>query len=144
MKYIGNKTRLLEFIDKSMRESGVPVGGVFVDMFGGTGSVGKHFKNKGYKIISNDLMLYSYIAQYVNVYMNKIPKFSKISTGGIESVLKILNAPDLKKPGYIYDNFAPGGTFKRQYFSDSNAMRIDAVRDQIEDWYVNGKLSVDE
>lgn len=144
MKYIGNKTRLLEFIDKSMQESGVPIGGVFMDIFGGTGSVGKYFKNKGYQIISNDMMLYSYIAQYVNVYMNAIPKFSKISASGIEGVLEILNDSSLKKTGYVYDNFAPGGTYKRQYFSDSNAMRIDAVRDQIEDWYLNSKLSVDE
>ena len=67
MKYIGNKTRLLDFIDTSMQKSGVPVGGIFVDIFGGTGSVGKYFKNKGYQIISNDMMLYSYIAQNTKV-----------------------------------------------------------------------------
>ena len=144
MKYIGNKTRLLNFIDTSMQKSGVPVGGIFVDIFGGTGSVGKYFKNKGYQIISNDMMLYSYIAQYVNVYLNKTPKFDKISPRGIDGVLDILNASSLSNPGYIYDNFAPGGSHKRQYFSDVNAMRIDAVRDQIEDWKKQGKLSTDE
>lgn len=144
MKYIGNKTRLLNFIDASMQKSGIPAHGVFVDIFGGTGSVGKFFKHKGYKIISNDLMLYSFIAQYVNVYMNKIPDFSKITPNGIDGVLEILNNPSLSKPGYVYDNFAPSGTHKRQYFSDANAMRIDAVRDQIEDWKTRGFLSTDE
>lgn len=144
MKYIGNKTRLLEFINTSMQKSNVPLSGVFIDIFGGTGSVGKFFKSKGYQIISNDLMLYSYIAQYVNVYLNKMPTFSKISSNGICGVLDILNNPELSSRGYIYDNFAPGGSYKRQYFSDANAMRIDAVRDQIEKWYQQKKLSIDE
>ena len=144
MKYIGNKTRLLNFIDSAMQASGIPAGGFFADVFGGTGSVGRYFKNKGYQIISNDIMLYSYIAQYANVYLNKLPEFAKISSKGIVGVLEIVNNPSLSKPGYVYDNFAPGGSHKRQYFSNANAMRIDAVRDLIEDWYKQEKLSIDE
>lgn len=144
MKYIGNKTRLLDFIDSAMRASAIPTTGTFVDLFGGTGSVGKYFKAKGYKIISNDIMRYSYLAQYVNVYLNKMPDFAKISSTGIDGVLNVLNATNVRSRGYVYDNFAPGGAHARQYFSDDNAMRIDAIRDQIENWWTGGKLSVDE
>ena len=44
MKYIGNKTRLLDFIAASMEEARLPKQGTFIDIFGGTGSVGSFFK----------------------------------------------------------------------------------------------------
>ena len=70
MKYIGNKTRLLEFIYDAVLDSGLPKNGTFVDLFSGTGSVGRYFKGKGYKVISNDFMTYSYVAQYVLIKLN--------------------------------------------------------------------------
>ena len=39
MKYIGNKTRLLNFISKSMDDFGVCKNGIFIDLFAGTNSV---------------------------------------------------------------------------------------------------------
>lgn len=144
MKYIGNKTRLLDFIDESLSDFGVPKSGIFIDIFSGTASVGRHFKERGYKIISNDFMTYSYYAQYVFIKMNKEPKFSKITSDGIDGVLKILNDCKLRKQGYVFNNYAPSGNKGRQYFSDDNAERIDAIRDRIENWKEKGLLSVDE
>ena len=77
MKYIGNKTRLLDFIYESMIDTKIPMKGTFCDIFSGTASVAKFFKNKNFKIISNDFMTYSYVAQYVNIKINKMPSFSK-------------------------------------------------------------------
>jgi adenine-specific DNA-methyltransferase len=144
MKYLGNKTRLLEFIFESAIDAGVPVRGTLIDIFGGTGSVGRFFKEKGMRIISNDIMTYSYVAQYTIVTTNIMPKFTKISSNGIEGVLEILNNPNLQKEGYVYENFAPSGKAGRQYFSDENARRIDAIRDTIADWKKDGKLSEEE
>ena len=59
MKYIGNKTRLLEFIEDSINKAGIPLEGTFCDLFSGTGSVGYFFKKKGMHVISNDIMTYS-------------------------------------------------------------------------------------
>ena len=78
MKYIGNKTRLLDFINESIIKAKLPQNGIFIDVFGGTGSVGKYFKNKKYKVIANDFMTYSYIAQYVLIKMVKMQKYSQI------------------------------------------------------------------
>ena len=143
MKYIGNKTRLLEFIYGAVIDSKLPNSGTFIDLFSGTGSVGQYFKNKGYKIISNDFMHYSYIAQHVLIKQNIMPSFSKLSSSGIEDVLKELN--NIKPVmGYIFDNFAPGGSAARQYFSDTNAMKIDAIRDRIENWKHCDLLNEDE
>lgn len=144
MKYIGNKTRLLSFIEKSMHDAGIPFDGTFIDIFGGTGSVGAYFKRKGFKIVSNDIMSYSYFAQYLNVYISVWPLFNRVSSNGIDGVLDILNNPKLMKKGFVFDNFAPSGKFGRQYFSDTNAQRIDAIRDQIELWKNNNKISEKE
>lgn len=133
MKYLGNKTRLLKFIYNAVIDSGLPKEGIFLDLFSGTGSVGRYFKNKGYKIISNDFMTYSYIAQFVLIKLNKMPAFSKVSSEGIIGAVEFLNNLSPTK-GYIYENFAPSGSVGRQYFSDVNAMKIDAIRDQIENW----------
>jgi len=143
MKYIGNKTRLLDFINESILKAKLPKYGTFIDIFGGTGSVGKYFKNKKYKIISNDFMTYSYIAQYVLIKLNGIPNFKKVSKNGLSSVLHELNSTT-PKSGYIFNNFAPSGREKRQYFSDNNARKIDAIRDKIESWRNDKLLSDDE
>lgn len=143
MKYIGNKTRLLDFIYNAVVDAKLPSSGIFVDLFSGTGSVGRHFKDKGYKIISNDFMTYSYIAQYVLIGLNKMPAFTNVSQDGITGALELLN--NIKPVrGYVYDNFAPSGLAGRQYFSDANAMKIDAIRDQIEDWYKGDLLNTEE
>lgn len=143
MKYIGNKTKLLNFIDDSMKKSKLPKDGVFIDIFSGTSSVARFFKGKNFKIISNDFMTYSYIAQYVFIKINQMPKFNKLSKDGIFGVIKILNDTKIKK-GYIYNNFAPSGREKRMYFSDKNACKIDAIRDKIENWKNNKLISNDE
>lgn len=144
MKYIGNKTRLLDFINDSMFEANLPKEGTLIDIFAGTGSVGNFFKGKGYRIISNDIMTYSYVAQRVFIAMNQFPTFSKISDTGIAGVLRRLNDPSLKKEGFAFDNYAPGGQEGRQYFSDENARRIDAVRDLIEEWHQQCLLTDEE
>lgn len=143
MKYIGNKTRLLEFIYESMIDFGIPMEGTIFDIFGGTGAVGNYFKQHGFKAISNDIMTYSYIHQYVTVKMNKMPLFSKISDKGIEGALEILNKLQPKE-GYAFENYAPSGKYGRQYFSDINAMKIDAVRDEIESWRDNKLINEEE
>ena len=143
MKYIGNKTRLLDFINESIIKAKLPQNGIFIDIFGGTGSVGKSFKNKKYKVIANDFMTYSYIAQYVLIKINQIPSFNKISKNGISGVLQELNSISPKN-GYVFNNFAPSGKEKRQYFSDDNARKIDAIRDRIEKWRNDKLLSDDE
>lgn len=143
MKYIGNKTRLLDFINESIVKAKLPQNGIFVDIFGGTGSVGKYFKNKKYKVIANDFMTYSYIAQYVLIKINRMPSFEKISKNGISGVLQELNSM-APQNGYVFNNFAPSGKEKRQYFSDDNARKIDAIRDRIEKWRNEKLLSDDE
>ena len=59
MKYIGNKTRLLDFINESIIKEGLPKTGIFIDIFSGTGSVGKYFKNKNLDFVDCILCAYA-------------------------------------------------------------------------------------
>jgi len=50
--------------------------------------------------------------------------------------------------GFIYQNYAPGGTkwkeYERMYFTDENALRCDAIRSKIEEWREDKKITDNE
>lgn len=138
MKYIGNKTRVLDFIEESLIESGINYKQKrVVDLFAGTGSVSNFFLKNRCEVFSCDNMTYSICEQYRVNYFTKEPLFTELSkiVGGdkLDDVLNYLNClPGVK--GYYYLNYAPSGKYKRQYFSDSNAQKIDAIRLKISEW----------
>lgn len=139
MNYIGSKFSILEYIDNTIEDFVKPRNKnmIFCDIFSGTGVVGKHFKKKGYRIISNDIQYYSYITAKHFILNNSEIKFEKLKAKNIEP-FKYLNKIKGEK-GFIYNNYSLGGTkgkqFERQYFSDENALKIDGIRQQIERWY---------
>ena len=61
MNYIGSKFKLLDFLETSIKSVVGDEPTTFCDAFAGTGTVGAHFKRKGYSVISNDLQYYSYV-----------------------------------------------------------------------------------
>ena len=160
MRFIGCKENLLPFIETFIKQKGIR-GNIFCDLFSGTASVGRHFKKLEYKIISTDLLYFSYILQKVYIELNQYPKFEKLlkalcidpveetlfmtESQNAKEIIKYFN--DLKgKEGFIYKNYSPEGTkgkqYSRKYFTGENAKRIDAIRDKIEKWK-NQKL-IDE
>jgi len=158
MKYIGNKQRLLDFIDGVVQSERLPQKGTFIDIFTGTTNVAQHYKKKGYKIISNDFMTYSYVFQQAYIKNNQFPKFNNllrskffnvnpVSLDGKDEPLKVvidyLNRLSGKK-GFIFQNYAPAGKFKRQFFSNENAVRIDATREQLDKWQKEKLVSKSE
>lgn len=138
MKYIGNKTRVLDFIEESLIKSGIEYKQKrVVDLFAGTGSVSNFFLKNNCEVFSCDNMTYSICEQYRINYFNKEPLFEELSyiIGGskLDDVLDYLNnLPGIE--GYYYLNYAPSGKYKRQYFSDSNAKKIDSIRLKIGEW----------
>lgn len=155
MKYIGNKYRLLSFIESVVTKDGIPAKGTFIDIFAGTTSVAQFFKKKGYRLITNDFMTYSYVFQYAYIRNNKYPKFEKLieterlepipqlfdtKESALNTVLQYLN----KLPGeegFIFRHYSPGGEYGRQYFSTENAKRIDAAREKIQEWKTRNLIS---
>ena len=119
MRYIGNKNKLLEFIDETINEiiKNKKID-KFYDLFAGTGSVSNHMKTK-YNIISNDILKSSYLVNK-GLLQNK-PELP-------ENIFNILNK--LEAEGFIYNNYSETGS-NRLYFSEQNGKKIDGIRNYL-------------
>lgn len=152
MNYIGSKLSLLDFIEKSVDEVTSGDYASVCDLFAGTGAVGKHFKKKGKKIVSNDIQTYSYVLNRHYIGNHKSLEFNGLkreisdldkSDNKIVTVCNYLtNIPG--KDGFIFTNYCLGGGQGRQYLSDENGKKCDAIRATIETWYKAGKINEDE
>ena len=134
MNYIGSKISLMDFIQDTIYEvTGYKKGErfIFADLFAGTGVVGARFKENGCKVISNDIQHYSYI-------LNKhyIENASPIDT----SLLDYLNNLE-GVDGFVYENYCDGSGSERNYFSDNNGRKCDAIRQEIEKLYKDEKIN---
>ncbi|WP_026944433.1 DNA adenine methylase [Helicobacter rodentium] len=135
MNYIGSKFKLSHFLQTSIesalqKANAKPLkDSIFCDMFAGTAVVGRLFKAQVKQIISNDKEYYSFI-----LAQNYIGNHQKLARSN--ELLSILNDTIQTPPqkGKIYTYYALGSGSGRQYFSDENAQRIDAVRSQIAQW----------
>lgn len=162
MRFIGCKENLLNFIETFVKQKDIK-GNIFCDLFAGTGSVAKHFKKLGYKIISSDLLYFSFVLQKVYIEQNQYPKFVKLlkhlKINPIEETLftsESQNAKEIIKylnnlegvEGFIYKNYSPEGTqeqtYSRKYFTGENAKRIDAIREKIEEWKKSNLINEQE
>ena len=158
MNYIGSKLSLLEFLEESIDKVVGKNCDTFCDLFAGTGIVGRCFKKKGYKIIANDIQYYSYVLNRHYIGNHKKLTFSKLlkEISGLKKN-KIENRKNfvcdylsnLKgKKGFIFKNYCLGGIKnkkeQRQYFSNENGMRCDAVRQKIEIWKKENLISDDK
>ena len=152
MRFIGCKENLLNFIEQFIKNKDIK-GNVFCDLFAGTGSVAKHFKKLGYKIISSDILYFSYVLQKVYIEQNKYPKFTKLikklninvleetlfssESQNAREIIRYLNCLEGTE-GFIFKNYSPEGTrgqlYVRKYFTGENAKKIDAIRNKIEEW----------
>lgn len=137
MRYIGNKTRLLPFILRSLKRSGIAVGSVH-DAFAGTASVSRALKEKGWRVYSSDLLMSSYVFQRAYV----VAETADPLLGDMATNLASL-AP---REGFISEHFSPSrlsGASGRMYFTPENAGRIDAAREELEIWRRAGKIGDD-
>ena len=118
-RYLGGKSKLLEFIEDEMSNGlGKAPDSVF-DVFAGTGVVGYNFAAKGIPVISNDLLQHNYFG--LQTFMGP----EKIDLKQLAE--KILHLQSLSpKKNYFSEHF--GGNF----FSESNAKKIGVIRDEIE------------
>lgn len=158
MNYIGSKKSLLEFLENSIYQIVGRTDFTFLDLFAGTGIVGQHFKSKGHSVIANDLQYYSFVLNKNLIENHEILQFKTL-----EKELRELSTIDFAKrvdfvckfldnikgqKGFIYKNYCLGGTkykkFPRQYFSDENGKKVDAIRQKIAEWKENNLLNDSE
>ena len=137
MRYIGNKTNLLNNINQVIKENCDGSEKIFCDLFSGTSSVARFFKNR-YKIISNDMLYFSFVLQKSTISNNEVPSFKNIKNKlNIENVLDYLETINIKEKKYkrfVHDNYSPNDNCQRMYLTPENAERIDYIRNTIEKW----------
>lgn len=147
MRYIGSKALLLEQIESIIKNK-APNANSLCDIFSGTSTVARYFK-KDFEIISNDLLHFSYVLQRATIENENYPDFKEIKKflgkdpfdyfEEIEVELHMIN-----KTPFIYENYTPNKNSERQYFSNENGLRIDFIRQSIEEWHNNKLLQDNE
>ena len=134
MNYIGSKYSLLNFIHKTISDvTGYTSSEhyVFADLFAGTGIVGASYRKQGLKVISNDIQYYSYVLN--KYYIENQAK----SDSDLLDYLNNLNGIN----GFIYNNYCAGSGSGRNYFTDENGKKCDAIRTELECLYKEKKIS---
>ncbi len=153
MRYLGNKTRLIPFLLRTLDRLAIRPG-TAADPFSGTASVASALKREGWRVHAGDLMAASYALQVARVELDRTPRFptgllqngqapgasGTVSYGRVLAWLQ--QAPD--RHGFVTEHFTPAGdqgrAHGRMYFTDANARLIDAVRDRLHDWNSAGRL----
>lgn len=145
MRYIGGKSLLLDRIDQVIQANTKDVHS-FIDLFSGSGVVGNYFKTKGYQILSNDFLYFSFVLSRGSLGINRPIEFKNLNF----NVFDYLNGITLEQTRFSIDecfilrHYSPYGDCERMYFQEDNALRIDLIRLTIEQWKEEGYLDEDE
>lgn len=118
-RYLGSKQKLIPFIKSVVKEECGDFK-VFSDIFGGTGVVADNFNNSKKKIIVNDLLYSNYLAYQTWFGLGEY-NYNKVV-----KLIKEFNNFKTDKKNYVSKNF--GG----RYFIEENAIKIGAIREEIE------------
>lgn len=170
MNYIGSKYSLLGEITSVLEGGGVPRNGVALDLCAGTGAVAQLLKLRGHIVYANDWQVYAYLTSVAFVARNAFPRFGALlrdrewrarildgCAGFRTSTYSIAGRGELGAglpcaqvlahldrmpgtPGPFYEAYCCGGTARRMYYSRDNGLRIQAIRDRIEDWSRSGLI----
>ena len=138
VRFLGNKEsiqhKIIEFLnDKKLVDKEL----VFFDAFCGSGSVSDSVKDH-FNLIVNDIMVWSVIYS-----LGRINSYKCIFASLGFDPIEYLNKTKHSREGFIFKNYSPGAS-ERKYFSAENAGRIDFFRWQIEEWYVDNRITKDE
>lgn len=142
MRYLGNKTRMLENINSVILDNNITEG-VFCDLFAGSGSVGDYFKEK-FQIISNDFLHSLSIVNKAKLENKDIPSFKDfIKKYGVDPFTYFNNKIYISDSQFfITNNYSPKGN--RQFFTEKNATKIDGIRIEIEKLYKDFIIDIKE
>lgn len=138
MRFLGNKTLILQNIEDLLSEKGILINGLtFFDAFCGSGSVAEHFK-QFYNLVINDNLNWAVLYAKGRICANNCT-FERLGFDPFD----YLNKSDTELQGFMYNNYSPAHS-ARMYFTPENAARIDYFRFQIEEWKNNSRISDEE
>ena len=128
LNYIGSKYSLYPVLKPHFEKiiNGFNRRVVFGDLFAGTGIIGYNIGTEfDAKIIANDIQYYSYVINKANLSV-----YTDDDMNHINKLVRQLNK--LKGiQGFIYKNYSTNEESERMYFSNENAMKIDAIREKL-------------
>jgi len=146
--YIGNKRKLLLLIHRALAliPGAISSGTVFVDFFSGSGIVSRLARMLGFEVHANDWEEYTRVINTAYLTINK-SELSLLFTreGGVKAVLDRLNTlpePCIEEQ-YMARYYAPAKIdieqcdFRKErlFYTRSNALAIDKIRNAIEELY---------
>lgn len=139
MRYIGSKKLLLNEIKKILNKYTNGSEEIFLDLFSGTNIVSQYFKQY-YTVYSNDILYFNYIKSKAIIENNNKLLFLKLKKIGINNPIDFLQyQTPTTKDCYYRNSYSPAGN--AMYLTESNAHKIDFIRNQIDSWNSQGLLS---
>ena len=146
MRFIGSKVTLLQSITALLNRHLDGDEERFLDVFGGTNTVGAHFKPR-YSITSNDALTFSHLNAVARIGLNHTPQFRGLQARGIHSPIDLLEQSAESyiasgEEGYYELSYSPSGG--AMYFTVENAKRLDAIRSTISSWFLNEWITPEE
>jgi adenine-specific DNA-methyltransferase len=150
-RYIGSKSKILNNVVGEITKL-VPKNGTVVDLMCGTSTVSVALRMHGLSVIANDLLTFCYHHAVVNLCFANAPRFKnagpflKCAPSRVQKSLfketpyeKIIGALNAIQPvcGYFWHEFSlegqpANGAKPRNYFTPSNAKKIDGIRTAIQ------------
>jgi adenine-specific DNA-methyltransferase len=139
-RYIGSKARVVGLIAKQI---GAPQGSRrFVDMFCGTGAVAEAAARLGWDVHLNDHLHSAVTMAAGRLVTSQQASFRHLN--GYQAAIDKLNALS-PQCGFMHREYSPASVthagLERRYFTEANAGRIDAIREQVEAWSIDGQIS---
>lgn len=142
IEYLGNKSRLLDFVLQPLWEHEEIQ--TVADVFCGTASISRALAERGRRVIANDhLHLCATLAEAA-LLGSPTPTFQGLSEvsgkrGGESRYSAVISALNATKPvrGFFYRTYSPASAADgggRMYLSEANAQKIDAIRRKIARW----------
>ncbi len=131
----------------------------FLDVFSGTGAISRQIKSLGHQVIANDNQYFLYLINHVYLSLNENSlKRMFESFGGVDAYYSLINLHGMfasyNKEGinepYLSRYYAPmdidnyNQNKERLFFSPENGRFFDAVREEVESSFNEGKLTFDE
>jgi adenine-specific DNA-methyltransferase len=141
--YIGNKRKLLDLIAAALAPLGLRPGAVFLDLFAGSGVVGRLAKTQGYSVIANDWEPYSRVINSCYIACEAAPPFRAL--GGYANAIHTLNSLP-PRVDWVTEHLCPcddrdyDARTERMFYMRKNGQRIDAMRHQVAVWRSAGDI----
>lgn len=126
-RYLGAKTKLLNFINEIVEKEFKYEKNSFLDLFAGTGVVGYQFSDIFKNIYTNDLLVHNYVA--LNAFFSN----EKIDINLLR--LEIDKCNQVKSTVNYYSK-----NFGNRFFSNENAKKIGSIRSYIDTLKVSKRM----